>query len=147
MKLFLLTSLFATVLLVPASQAEWLVNYEQARALAKKENKPLLMDFTGSDWCPPCMIMEKRVYSSAAFLEYAKKNLILLKVDFPIRKPIMPVIQAQNNELALQYDTQSRLPTVVVLDSAGNELGRESGIIGRAEPGGMIAWINSLLRS
>ena len=81
---------------VNASEATWLTDLPKAQAQAKAEKKIVLMDFTGSDWCPPCKALHKNVFSTQEFQEYAAKNLVLVEVDFPrakqqteeLRKPI-----------------------------------------------------------
>ena len=76
----------AAILSLPLnSQAAdgWLVDFEKAKAQAAKEGKSILMEFTGSDWCPPCIQLEKNVLSQEAFKTGAPKNFILLKLDSP----------------------------------------------------------------
>ena len=60
----------------------WLTDFEAAKAQARSENKMLLMNFTGSDWCPPCMMLQKAVFAKPEFATYAVKRLVLLEVDF-----------------------------------------------------------------
>lgn len=66
-----------------AGAEEWLTDYKEAVTKAADEKKPLLMNFTGTNWCPPCIQLEKRVFSQQEFKEYAAKNLVLLKLEFP----------------------------------------------------------------
>jgi protein disulfide-isomerase len=66
-----------------AAEANWLTDYDQALAQAKQENKKVLIDFTGSTWCPPCIQMHKEVLTQKEFIDYAGKNLVLLLVDLP----------------------------------------------------------------
>ena len=76
----------AAILSLPLkSQAAdgWLVDFEKAKVQAAKEGKSILMEFTGSDWCPPCIQLEKNVLSQEAFKTGAPKNIILLKLDSP----------------------------------------------------------------
>ena len=80
------------------------------------------MDFTGSDWCGWCIMLDKEVFSKAEFKEYASKNLVLLELDFPRTKPMPPDIAAQNERLLRKYGIQG-FPTVVVFDSSGKPLG------------------------
>ena len=79
----------------PAEEAaiarlDWLTDFDAARARSRAENKSLLIDFTGSDWCPPCMRLRKEVFSKPEFTDYAAKNLVLLEVDFQSAKPSRP---------------------------------------------------------
>ena len=86
-----------------ARGSDWQTDYEQALATAKVARKCVLLDFTGSDWCGPCIEMKKVVFSKAAFLNFAKTNLVLVEVDYPRRK-VLPEKVAKQNELLLhQY--------------------------------------------
>jgi protein disulfide-isomerase len=100
----------------------WLTNYEQAQKEAQAKHKLLLMDFTGSDWCGWCIMLDKEVFSKTEFKEYASKNLVLLELDFPRAKRMPPETAAQNERLMLKYGIQG-FPTVVVFDSSGKPLG------------------------
>ena len=71
---------------------------------AKAEKKMVLMDFTGSDWCPPCKALHKNVLTSPEFEAYADKNLVLVEVDFPRTKPQTEELKAANKALAEKYD-------------------------------------------
>jgi thioredoxin-related protein len=97
----------------------WLTDYPAALALAKKENKLVLLSFGGSDWCEPCIIMKKRVFNSDAFKDYAAQNLITVDVDFPQGKPQPEALSKQNLALAIKYKltdpTQESIETVPVL--------------------------------
>lgn len=141
MKILRVLSLLAvTMIAAQAGESNWLTNYDAALAQAKKDQKPLLIDFTGSDWCPPCKMMEKEVFSSSAFQTFAAKNLVLLKADFPKRTPLSAEQQKANEELASKFKIEG-FPTLVVMDGNGKELAREVGY----QPGGadaVIGWIN-----
>ena len=100
----------------------WLTNYEQAQKEAQANHKLLLMDFTGSDWCGWCIMLDKEVFSKPEFKEYASKNLVLLELDFPRMKRMPPETAAQNERLMMKYGIQG-FPTVVVFDSSGKPLG------------------------
>ena len=105
-----------------AAKSGWLTSYEQAQKEAQSKNRLLLMDFTGSDWCGWCIMLDKEVFSKPEFKEYANKNLVLLELDFPRSKRMPPEITAQNERLMLKYGIQG-FPTVVVFDSEGKPLG------------------------
>ena len=100
----------------------WLTNLDQAQKEAQSKNRLLLMDFTGSDWCGWCIMLDKEVFSKQEFKDYANKNLILLELDFPRRKQMPPETAAQNERLLMKYGIQG-FPTVVVFDSSGKPLG------------------------
>jgi thioredoxin-related protein len=128
----------------PASQsakAGWLTSYEKAQREAEAQNKLLLMDFTGSDWCGWCIMLDREIFSKPEFKEYASKNLVLLEIDFPKSKQMPAEIVAQNRHLAMQYQIQA-FPTVVVLDGRGKVVGALGYMKGG--PGAFIAELEKL---
>ena len=143
MKTFL-TQIFAVcaVLTLGASAAfaaeGWGDNFQKAEAQAKAENKLVLLDFTGSDWCPWCIKLTKEVFSQPEFKEYAAKNLVLMEVDFPQTKPQSSSVKAQNDRLQTKYGIEG-YPTVVVLNSEGKKVGALG-----YQPGGPKAFIEAL---
>jgi protein disulfide-isomerase len=124
-----------------AAKAGWLTSYEKAQSEAQSRKKLLLMDFTGSDWCGWCIMLDREVFSKPEFKEYASKNLVLLELDFPRMKQMPAETKEQNRRLALQYQIQA-FPTVVVLDGNGKIVG-ELGYI-RGGPGAFIAELEKL---
>ena len=112
----------AAILSLPLnSQAAdgWLVDFEKAKAQASKEGKSILMEFTGSDWCPPCIQLEKNVLSQEAFKTGAPKNFILLKLDSPRDKSKQtPEEIEQYKVLSKQYAVQG-VPTIFLTDAKG----------------------------
>jgi thioredoxin-related protein len=111
--------------LVQARGAEptWLTDLAKAKAQAKAEKKMILLDFTGSDWCPPCKRLKKEVFSAPEFAEFAKDYLVLVEVDFPNSKPQSEELKKANEALAQQYSIEG-YPTVIVLSSTGKEIKR-----------------------
>ncbi|MFL6583534.1 MAG: thioredoxin family protein [Chthoniobacterales bacterium] len=122
----LLSSLAAAAaLLVVApvyADESWLTDFKQAQQRAKADNKMLLLDFTGSDWCGWCIKLNKEVFSKPEFKEYATKNLVLMEVDFPRRKQVADDLMKQNVGLAQQFQIEA-FPTIIVLNSEGKPLG------------------------
>jgi len=104
---------------------EWQTDFEQAKAIAAKENREIIMVFQGSDWCAPCIKLDQEIWSSDEFKSYAKDHFIMLKVDFPRKKAnaLVPEQQEKNNKLAETYNKQGFFPLVVVFDSGGRKLG------------------------
>ena len=113
-----------------AAEGKWINDLAKAQAKAKEENKMVLVDFTGSDWCPPCKALHKNVFSAKEFNDYAEKNLVLVEVDFPRRKEQPADLKKANRALAEKYNIES-FPTVIVFDSKGKELDRKSGYGGQ----------------
>jgi thioredoxin-related protein len=105
------------------AKTTWLTNFETAQARARSEKKMLLIEFTGSDWCPPCIMLERQVFSQPEFKTYAAQHLILLEIDFPRMKELSDAQKAANDKLAERYGIYA-FPTIAVLDSNGKTLGQ-----------------------
>ncbi len=112
----------ATVVTRPSEKLAWLTDFEEAKEQARAQNKTLLINFTGSDWCPPCIMLEKEVFKQPEFVAYAAKNLVLVEVDFPRIKMQSREAKAANQKLANQFGIEG-FPTVVLLDAGGQPLG------------------------
>jgi len=109
----------------------WLTDYDQAIKVATEKKLPILVNFTGSDWCGWCIRLDKEVFSQAAFKAYAKDNLVLLKLDFP-RKPL-PKEQADRNQALADKFKIEGFPTIVLVNADGKETQRTSYKSGGAE--------------
>ncbi len=103
----------------------WLTNYEEAVQIAKQEDKNIIMVFSGSDWCAPCIKLEKYIWESDDFKNYSSENWVLLKLDFPKRKgnKLSKEQQNHNDALAEKYNKKGYFPLVLVLDKNGKILG------------------------
>jgi thioredoxin-related protein len=101
--------------------AEWLTDLPKALEKAKAEKKQVLMDFTGSDWCPPCKALHKTVLTSKTFEDYADKNLVLVVVDFPNKTEQPKELKAANAALAKEFKIEG-YPTVILLDTDRKQL-------------------------
>jgi len=112
-----------------AAESQWMTDLSKAQAKAKQEKKLVLMDFNGSDWCPPCKALRKNVLSSEAFLEYAKKNLVPVDVDFPRHTSQAEDLKKANEALSEKFSVRA-FPTIVVLDSDGKQLKKTEGYDG-----------------
>jgi thiol:disulfide interchange protein len=116
----------------------WMESYDKALARAKAEKKLILLDITGSTWCPTCQAMEKEVFRTKAFKEYAEKNLVLLRLDFP--DPVIDL--SEKTQWALKYlpaDGHVGLPLVVLVAADGRAIGTTS-----YAPGGPAPFIAEL---
>ena len=123
-----------------AADADWYQNYDKALAKAKETGHSVLLDFTGSDWCPYCIQMDKQVFQTDQFKQYAAKNLVLLKVDFPNSHPLPKEVEDQNNKLQEQYGVGGMLPTFILVDKDGKVLTKQVGAL----EGGPAAFIAML---
>lgn len=104
----------------------WETNFEDSKKLATTENKNIVLVFSGSDWCAPCIKLDKTIWSTDEFKTEADKNWILVKADFPKKKSaaLSETLKNQNNSLAEQYNKEGHFPLVVVLDKNGKVLGK-----------------------
>ena len=116
-------ALLATAALSFSADAEWMTDFEAAKAKAKAEKKVLLLDFTGSDWCGWCIKLDKEVFSTSEFKSYAKDNLVLVEVDFPHNKRQTKKLQEQNEKLQTEHKVQG-YPTIIVLNAEGKKVGQ-----------------------
>jgi protein disulfide-isomerase len=126
-----------------AAEGQWMTDLAKAQEKAKAEKKMVLVDFTGSDWCPPCKALHKNVLSSDDFLAYAKDNLVLVEIDFPRAKPQSDEVKKANKELAKKHDI-SGYPTVIVFDSQGKELTKQVGYDGKSTGADFVARLKKL---
>jgi protein disulfide-isomerase len=117
----------------------WSTDYEASLKKAATENRLVLLEFTGSDWCPPCKMQAKEVFEQPGFEKFAKENLVPVKLDFPRRSEQDPKTRAANQALAEKYSIEG-FPTVILLDSKGAEIAREVGYRGGGVDG-FIAWV------
>jgi thioredoxin-related protein len=96
----------------------WQTDFAAAKAQAKAEQKPLLLNFTGSDWCGWCIKLDREVFSQKTFRDYAAESLVLVEIDFPRRKQVSPELKQQNEALAKEYGIRG-FPTIVILSPDG----------------------------
>ena len=124
MKTILLTAVIMIIALSLSAQ-KWETSIDVAKSKAGQEGKNIVLTFSGSDWCIPCIKLEKNIWESAEFIEYSKAHLILLRADFPKKKAnaLPKEQQEQNDKLAEIYNKQGLFPFVLVLDKKGQVLG------------------------
>jgi len=123
----------------PASDSlDWKTNLEDAVQIAKEENKAVLINFTGSDWCKWCFKLNDEVFSQAEFEKYAQENLVLVKLDFPRSIPQTNETKYYNQSLAQKYGIQG-FPTILILDSTGKLLAKTG-----YQQGGAVNYVNHI---
>lgn len=108
----------------PASGPIWHTDESTAIEAAQEVNRPILLVFSGSDWCRPCMQMDQSIFQSEAFQTYADKHLVLLKADFPRRRKnqLDSASQAEAAELAQAFNPEGLFPTLVLMAPNGEQL-------------------------
>src|ERR1700722_14498278 len=109
----LLTALFTT--------NGWHYNLDEARQLAKDQHKHILLNFSGSDWCGPCILLRRQILDNPDFLKLADSSLILVNADFPRSKKNQPGAQQQalNNAMADKYNSEGKFPYTLLLTADG----------------------------
>jgi thiol:disulfide interchange protein len=102
----------------------WLNDFSQAQSEARQSSKFILINFSGSDWCTPCIHMHKTIFESAFFETFATKKLVLLNADFPrlSKHKLTKDQQKKNDELAEQFNPSGKFPLTLLLNSDGKVL-------------------------
>ena len=113
------------------SSTEWLTNFDQAKNTATHEHKYILLSFSGSDWCGPCIKMKKEVFESETFQALANDKLVLVRADFPRqRKNQLSQDQIKHNEgLAEKYNPEGKFPYTLLLDQNGKVVKQWDGYV------------------
>jgi thioredoxin-related protein len=107
----------------------WEATFKEAQKKSKKEKKPILIFFTGSDWCGPCKILDKKLFHSEKFKAIANKDLILYEADNPRNKDLLPPEKLEANySLKRTYNIRS-FPTLVFVNHKGKMIGYKKGLI------------------
>ncbi len=138
--LFLCCILFTGMADAANAKLNWMTNYQEALAKAKAEKKPLLLFFTGSDWCGWCHKLENEVLDTMDFSDAAAGKFVFVLVDFPMKSAIDSKIASQNKELQKKYDVKG-FPTIILLDDSENQIGTTG-----YRPGGAKAYLDHLMK-
>jgi len=144
LKKIFLSIILLTAIMIGCSKSaasdglSWETNLEAALQKAKTENKAVLVNFTGSDWCQWCIKLNNEVFSQDDFQKYAEDNLILVKLDFPQNIPQSDETKAYNNLQAKKFGVQG-FPTVLLFNSNGDMV-LQTGY----QPGGAATYVNHL---
>ncbi len=124
------------------TDGQWGTDLPTALNQAQSQNKLVLMDFTGSDWCPWCIKLDQETLSTPQFMSYAANKLVLVRLDFPHQTPQSDDLKQANAALASRFSVNG-YPTCILVDASGKELGRQVGYLAGG-PDAFIAWVNGI---
>ena len=101
--------------------AQWQADFEKAKQTAKEKHELILLNFSGSDWCGPCIRMRREIFDNTSFLSVADNNLVMVNADFPRNKKNQPdkAIKKQNEALADKYNPEGKFPYTLLIDPSG----------------------------
>ena len=118
------TLLLITILFFGLNAGNWEPKFENAKKIAKEKNHLILLNFSGSDWCGPCIRMHKEIFGDAEFLKMAEQNLVMVNADFPRNKKnqLPSDLKKQNEALAETYNPGGRFPYTLLLNAEGKVL-------------------------
>ncbi len=120
----IIASIIAFILYTHSFAAsKWYTNLQEASEIAKKDGKAILVDFTGSDWCKWCITLHDEVLDKSEFEEYAEKNLVLVKFDFPNRKKQSKETKSYNAKMQQAFQVQG-FPSLFLLTPDGDIIGK-----------------------
>lgn len=119
-KIIVALLLFAGSFAAEAQELVWETNVTTAMAISNETKKPLLLFFTGSDWCGWCIRLQKEVLKTPEFASWAKQNVVLVELDYPRRAPQTPEIKKQNEELQMAFGIQG-FPTIILANATTKE--------------------------
>jgi len=113
--------MIGSFLLALVAATGWHYNLDEARKLAEQQHKHILLNFSGSDWCGPCILLRKEILDNPGFLAMADTSLVLVNADFPRSKKNQPTKQQQavNDAMADKYDPQGKFPYTLLLNASG----------------------------
>ncbi len=144
-KLFACFLLVAAFGIAQAQELVWNTNLDKAIEISIKTKKPVMLFFTGSDWCYWCKRLQSEVFKQPEFAAWANKNVVLVEVDFPRTTTLAPELQSQNNQLKQFFGIQG-FPTIWLVNVSKNDgkVGFEKlGSTGYLE-GGTSVWLNAV---
>lgn len=146
MKKFIFVSIALFISITSALAQEWETDFAKAKQVALDENKVIVLVFQGSDWCAPCIRLDREIWSTESFQAYAKANYVMLQADFPRRKQnaLPEAIAEANAKLADEYNKNGVFPFVVVMNHKGEVLGETS--YKKTTPEAYIKELNSFIK-
>ncbi|MFM9873777.1 MAG: TlpA family protein disulfide reductase [Fimbriimonadaceae bacterium] len=134
----MLSALIATFMVMPQpvmARGEWLTDFEKAKRYSSASGKPILANFTGSDWCPFCLRLKREVFDTDLFKDWAFDHVVLFEADYP-RKKVLPAKLMEQNEFLVREYSIGGYPSILFLSGQGDLLGKS----GFLETGGPVYW-------
>ncbi len=121
-----IATLFILLCSIMGFSQDWKYNFEEAKKIAQTENKNIIMIFSGSDWCAPCIRLDRNIWQSEEFKKESAENWVLVRANFPRKKAnqLSEEQTAHNRALAEKYNKEGSFPLVVVLTPEGKVLGK-----------------------
>lgn len=100
---------------------QWFSDFEKAKSEAVTTHKWILLNFSGSDWCGPCITMRKRIFENSSFLHFASSHLVLVNADFPrlLRNRLPEIVEKKNKMLMERFNPEGKFPFTLILSSSG----------------------------
>ncbi len=114
---------------INSDRLNWVLTYKEALKRSKEENKPVLMYFTGSDWCGPCIRLDKELFHTEKFKEFSDKELILLEVDIPRQQDLLTQDKLSENLYLKKKFKVNSFPTLIFVNHRGRKIAEKSGYI------------------
>jgi thioredoxin-related protein len=126
MKKILVLVSFILVVSFGAESQNWTTNFDEAKKMASKNNQNIVLVFQGSDWCAPCIKLDREIWSTEEFKKLSINHFVMLQADFPRKKAnkLSEEQTLQNSKLAEVYNKEGIFPLVVVLNKNGKVLGK-----------------------
>ncbi len=133
----LVASIALSLLSFTTSTIHWENDFSSAKQTATAEHKFILLNFSGSDWCGPCIRLHKEIFGTEEFAAFAKDNLVMVNADFPRQKKnqLSKIQQQQNDKLADQYNSTGNFPFTLLLDANGKVVKAWDGFYKDGVPG------------
>lgn len=141
-------SIFLVGILLASSISGWETDFERAKQRAAVEHRFILLNFSGSDWCGPCISLRRQIFESNEFKSFAEENLVLVNADFPrLKKNQLAKDQQKKNDLlADKYNQQGHFPYTVLLDAGGKIINSWDGLP-KETPEEFIARVKALINA
>lgn len=128
------------------SNINWLTNLEQAQKMAKKEKKPIMLYFTGSDWCAPCKMLKEDFFETEKFGQLADQ-MVMVYIDRPRRVDILTPEQLEYNKTVIaEYNAENTYPKLLALSARGKVMGKISGYSSLRDPSNHFSFVEKYLR-